>query len=101
MDRGVYNISQKSNKSQYGKAKKQGLSMKMLRTQARAGKIVGYSQRKIPLLQGFSSLKTVHRTVFKFTFFGAHAVFSGAPPPYPCKPFEKGLTENFYFLDKT
>ena len=31
----------------------------------------GRHTRKIPLSQGFSSFKTVHRTVLKFTFFGA------------------------------
>jgi len=32
---------------------------------------VGRRTRKIPLSQGFSSFKAVHRTVLKFTFFGA------------------------------
>ena len=64
------------------------------------GKIVRAAQKKIPLLQGFSSCKTVHRTVLQFTFFGALIVFFVGLCPTPCKPFEKGLTENFYFLDK-
>jgi len=35
------------------------------------GVVYGRHTRKIPLSQGFSSFKTVHRTVLKFTFFGA------------------------------
>ena len=37
----------------------------------------GRLTRKIPLSQGFSSFKTVHRTVLKFTFFGAPSGLGG------------------------
>ncbi len=53
----------------------------------------GRHTRKIPLSQGFSSFKTVHRTVLKFTFFGApygwgfrrlrSATIGAARPPRP------------------
>ena len=50
------------------------LGLLLLFVQGRAplkGFVYGRHTRKIPLSQGFSSFKTVHRTVLKFTFFGA------------------------------
>ncbi len=41
------------------------------------GVVYGRHTRKIPLSQGFSSFKTVHRTVLKFTFFGAPSGLGG------------------------
>ena len=52
-------------------------------------------------MQSLPSPETVHWTVSEFTPLRALDAFSGAPPPYPCDPFEKGSTENFYCLDKT
>ena len=52
-------------------------------------------------MQSLPYTKTVHRTVLVFTPLRAPDTFSGAPPPYPCDPFEKGSIENFSFLDKT
>ena len=72
----------------------------LLRTQARAGKKLRFSQRRGSLLQSLSSAKTVHGTVLAFTSCRAHVVFVGRCPT-PRKPFEKGLIENFSFFDKT
>ena len=55
--------------------------------------------RRGSLLQSLSSAKTVHRTFLAFTSCRAHVVFVGLCPT-PCKPFEKGLTENFRLLDR-